>query len=199
MYNTLANKNTLSLFLVVMWFIMSYIIYDGMVIHNNSYFQVWMPSISLCIIAYIFHKYDIGRDGDVLFRSLMGSIAIGYSAMLGVILWWLFWGVLEITFLTIFQVALLGGLWWVLLFGVAGVLEDLLGILVVLLLGSDLWVTIEGDLLVVLWADLWIKFSAISTTTLLSIVIWLTLAGILLNFYLNYRKIYSTTEIDMDF
>ena len=87
------------------------------------------------------------------------------------------------------SVALLWALSWVLIFALVGILEDIIWAILVLVLWSDLGLNLWNSLWTVLWHDLWFNVNTIMTVDSLNIVIGVTLLGIMIHFYLNYKRI----------
>jgi len=189
MNRILAHKSALTIFLVVMWFIMSYTIYNGVSWESINYFQVGIPFWAFCIIAYLFHKHHVWSDKRILRGSIMGSFGVGIGCVL-----WVFIGCIllrqqELIGVGIMSVALLWALSWVLIFALVGILEDIIWAILVLVLWSDLGLNLWNSLWTVLWHDLWFNVNTIMTVDSLNIVIGVTLLGIMIHFYLNYKRI----------
>jgi hypothetical protein len=197
MNRILAHKNTLSSFLVCMWFVMSYIIYTWIPAQNSNYFQVGIPFVCLSVIAFLLHKHNVWRNKNILHGSILSSFGIGVGCVLWVLLGCLLLWEWELVNIGVMSVALLGALNGVLIFALMGLLEDMVWVILVIALWGDLWLNLGSDLWIILWNDFGFHLNTITTSSSLNIAIWVTLAWLIINFYLNYKRLCFIEAMDL--
>jgi hypothetical protein len=196
--------------MVVMWLLMSFVIYQGISFWGNSFYvQIWnyiqigIPFVTLSIIAFLFHMHHVWDDSRILHGSIIGAFGIGAGCVLWVVIGCILLKQEHLIGVGMMSVALLWAFSWVLLFALVGILEDILWAILVVALGSDLWLNLGGSFVALVGHDLGFNFHTITTVNELSIVIGFTLLGIILHFYLNYERIchfeniyYETHKMD---
>jgi hypothetical protein len=195
MNRILAHKSALTIFLVVMGFIMSYTIYNGISWEKINYFQIGIPFWAFCTIAFLFHKHHISSDKRILEGSIVGSFWVGIGCILWVILGCIALNHQEFLGVWMMSVALLWALSWVLFFALVGIFEDIIWAILVLVLWSDLWLNLWNSFWATLWHDLGFNINTITTVDALNIAIGVTLAGIIIHFYLSYKRICIVEKI----